>query len=448
MNQTPETHYAKNGNVHIAYQTVGDGEVDLAVVPEWVTHVEAAWDEPMTARFLRRLATFGRLILFDKRGIGLSDPVPVTEAPSLEAWGDDLAAVLDAVGSKRAVLLGHGHGGQMALFFAATRPERAESLVLLNAYARLGKAPGYEWGIPLGVQDQVTAATETFWGRSNSPTLDLIAPSVAHLEGLREWWARLERLACSPGTAVAMQTAILNFDVRHILSSISTPTLVVQSASDRFVRAGHGRYLAENIRDARYLEIASKDHWPWVGETAPQVLTAIHEFVTGVPYAHPADRVLTTVLLTDIVDSTGRAARIGDRAWRDVLEDLDAMMARQVARFEGRIVNTTGDGYLAVFDGPGRAIRCADAIREAVRSLDLEVRTGLHCGEVDLRDQDVSGIAVHIAARVMALAGAGDVLISGSIPPLVAGSGFEFGDKGEHELRGVPGKWHIYALDN
>lgn len=250
----------------------------------------------MTARFLRQLASFGRLILFDKRGVGLSDPVPVTEAPSLEAWGDDLAAVLDAVGSKRAVLLGHGHGGQMALFFAATHPDRAESLVLLNAYARLGEAPGYEWGIPLEVQRRVIGATERFWGRLDSPTLDLIAPTVAHLEGLRHWWARLERLACSPGTAAAMQTAILDFDVRHILSSISTPTLVVQSASDRFVRAGHGRYLAENIRDARYLEIASSDHWPWVGETAPQVLTAMHEFVTGVPYDHPADRVLATVL--------------------------------------------------------------------------------------------------------------------------------------------------------
>lgn len=448
MNAVPETRYAKNGDVHIAFQTLGEGPPDLTVVPEWVTHVEAAWDLPVTARFLRRLSSFGRLIMFDKRGVGLSDPVSVTEVPSLEAWRDDLGSVLDAAGSERAVLMGHGHGGQMALLFAATRPERVESLVLSNAYARLASAPDYEWGIPFAMQDEIATLTEERWGRTDSPTLNQIAPSVAHLDAVREWWARLERLACSPGVAAAMQRAMFRFDVRHILPAIKVPTLIVQTTGNRFVRAGHGRYLAENIKHAQYLEVAGEDHWPWIGKSAEPFISAIREFTTGRSGLTATDRVLATVLFTDVVDSTGQAARLGDRAWREVLEDLDSLVGRQVVRLEGRLVGSSGDGYLAVFDGPGRGIHCAAAIRDAVRSLGLEVRTGLHCGEIELRGDGVSGIAVHIAARIMALASGGEVLISGSIPPLVAGSGFRFSDRGDQELRGVPGTWRMFALDD
>lgn len=446
MSAPPQTHYAKNGDVHIAYQTLGDGPMDLVVVPEWITHVEAAWDHPVTARTLRRLARLGRLITFDKRGIGLSDPVARSEVPSLEAWRDDLRSVLDAVGSQRTVLVGHGHGGQMALLFAATYPDRVESLILLNAYARLARAPDYGWGVPTEVQSSVAALTKQFWGRPDSPTLDLIAPSVAHVDGVREWWARLERMACSPGTAAMMQQRIFEFDVRHILSAVSVPTLVVQTAGNRFVRAPHGRYLAEHITGASYIEMPGQDHWTWVGEAAESLFQAMEDFATGTGGRPSADRVLATVLFTDVVDSTGRAAQLGDRAWREVLEDLDAVVARQVGRFDGRVVKSTGDGHLVTFDGPGRAVSCAAAVRDAVRSLGLEVRIGLHCGEVEVRENDVSGIAVHIAARIMALAGPGEVLISGSVPPLVVGSGFEFVERGEHDLRGVPGTWRVVAL--
>lgn len=448
MTPPPETRYAKNGDVHIAFQTLGNGPLDLVVVPEWVTHVEAAWEHPVTARFLRRLATFGRLIMFDKRGVGLSDPVSVNEVPSLETWRDDLGAVLDAVGSERAVLLGHGHGGQMALLFAATLPDRVESLVLFNAYARLAFAPDYECGIPSETQDRITKSIEESWGRTDSPILDVIAPSVSNVDGVRDWWARLERLACSPGVAGAMQRAILKFDVRHILQAVTVPALVIQSANARFVRVGHGRYLAAHLQKAQYLEVDSRDHWPWVGNASEQVVTAIEGFAMSPGAVTPTDRVLATVLFTDVVDSTGRVAELGDRTWREVLEDLDALVDRQVTRYGGRVVGAAGDGHLAVFDGPGRGISCAAAIREAVRSLGLEVRTGLHCGEIELRGRAISGIAVHIAARIMALAEGGEVLISGSIPPLVAGSSFEFDDRGAHKLRGVPGDWRVFSLES
>lgn len=446
VHEVPQTSYAKNGDVHIAFQTFGSGPVDLVVVPEWITHVEAAWEHPITARVLRRLASFARVITFDKRGIGLSDPVPLTEVPSLEVWRDDLRTVLDAAGSERPVLVGHGHGGQMALLFAATLPLRTKSLILMNSYARLCRAPDYEWGIPPDVQDKVAEVTARFWGRPDSPTLDLIAPTVAGVEGVRDWWARLERLACSPGTAVAMQRGILHFDVRHILPSITVPTLVVQTAGDRFVRAPHGRYLADHIPNAAYLEVQGSDHWAWVGEAEEEVSAAVEEFATGAPARPSARRVLATVMFTDVVSSTTRAASGGDRAWLDVLEDLDDVTGRQVSRFGGRVIKATGDGHLATFDGPGRALSCAGALRDAVRTLGIDLRTGLHCGEIELRGGDVSGIAVHIAARVMAMARPGEVLISGSIPPLVAGSGFSFADRGPHELRGIPGTWELYAL--
>lgn len=440
----PETRYAKTGDVHIAYQTLGQGPPDVVGIPDWISHIETFWEHPAIARLLRRTASYSRLILFDKRGVGLSDPVVATELPSMEAWMDDLLTVLDAVGSERAVISGNGHGGQMALLFAAAHPERTESLVLVNAYARLSRAPDYPWGVPPHIQEKVIAILEEEWGRPSSPSIDIIAPSLSDDQGVRQWWARLERLACSPGMAVTMQRAMYEYDVRHILPAVTVPTLVVQTTGDRMVRPELGHYLAEHIPGAVHKEFPG-DHWAWVGEFGEGVLSAMQEFVTGTTRVPDADRVLATVLFTDVVGSTERASAMGDRAWAEVLDDLDALVVRQVERFRGRLIKSLGDGHLTTFDGPGRAIRCAAAIRDAVRSLGIEVRAGLHTGEIEVRGGDVGGIAMHIAARVMDLATAGEVLVSGSVPPLVAGSGFDFADRGLHELRGVPGTWRVFA---
>lgn len=442
--ETPDTRYAKSGNIHIAYQTLGQGPPDVVAIPDWISHIESFWDHPAISRPLRRTASYSRLILFDKRGIGLSDPVVATELQSMEAWMDDLLTVLDAVGSERAVIAGNGHGGQMALLFAATHPERTESLVLVNAYARLSRAPDYPWGVPPHIQERVVAIVEEEWGRPSSPSIDVVAPSLSEDQAVRQWWARLERLACSPGMAVTMQRAMYEYDVRHILPAVTVPTLVLQTTGDQMVHSAHGRYLAEHIPRAVHKEFPG-DHWAWVGDFGERVLSAMQEFVTGTSRVPDADRVLATVLFTDVVGSTERAFALGDRAWAEVLDDLDALVARQVERFRGKLIKSLGDGHLTTFDGPGRAIQCAGAIRDAVRSLGLEVRAGLHTGEIEIRGGDVGGIGLHIAARVMDLATAGEVLVSGSVPPLVAGSGFDFTDRGLHELRGVPGTWHVFA---
>ncbi|MBW3657576.1 MAG: adenylate/guanylate cyclase domain-containing protein [Actinobacteria bacterium] len=442
----PETRYARSGGAHIAYQAIGTGPPDIVILPPWVSHVEAYWDHPVMARPLRRFASYARLILFDRRGIGLSDPVPLTEVPSLEGWMDDLLAVLDAVGCERAVLLGTGDGAQMALTFAATHPRRTESLVLVNGYARLARADDYPWGVPVEVQDRIAAIQEETWGVPSSPSIDLLAPSLAGDQTVRHWWARLERLACSPGTAVAMQRAMYGYDVRHVLPAVTAPTLVLHSTGDRVVRVGHGRYLAQHIPGARHREFPGADHWYWVGDQGEPMMAAVHEFAIGTTVAPVSHRVLATVLFTDVVASTETADALGDRAWGEVLDDLDDLVAAQVERFRGTLVKSLGDGHLATFDGPGRAIRCAMAIRNAVGSLGIEVRAGLHTGEIELRGHDPAGIAVHIAARVVGLAGAGEVLVSASVPPLVAGAGFTFADRGEQQLRGVPGSWRVFAV--
>ena len=446
MFDVPETRYTRSGDVHIAYQVVGDGPQDVVALAEWTSHIEAFWEHPVFARMLRRIASTSRLILFDKRGIGLSDPVSEEELASVEIWMDDLVAVLDACESRQAVLAGTGHGGQMAVLFAATHPERTESLLLANAYARLSRAPDYPWGIPEAAQERALSVLERTWGTPASPTIELIAPSVAGDEGVRRWWGRLERLACSPGRAVQMQRAVYSFDVRHVLASVTQPTLVIHTTGNRLVRVGHGRYLAENIRGATFLELDSEDHWWFLGEEGDRAWSAAMEFVGASETGADADRVLATLLFTDIVTSTQQAALLGDAAWKEVLDDLDALVARQVDRFQGKVIKGLGDGHLATFDGPGRAIRCATSISEGVRSLGLEVRCGVHTGEIDLRGDDVGGVALHIAARVMSLAGPNEVLVSGSVPPLVAGSGFDFEDRGEHELKGVPGKWSVFAV--
>lgn len=446
MFEPPQTHYAKSGEVHIAYQTVGDGPRDVVLMPDWVSHIEAFWDHSTFERPLRRMGARNRLILFDKRGVGLSDPVPVEQILNVETWMDDLLTVLDACESRQAVLAGTGHGGQMALLFAATHPERIEALLLTNCYARLGRAPDYPWGVPAEVQDKVVLSLGETWGSLDSPAIDLIAPSVAGDEEVRRWWARMERLACSPGVAVTMQRAMYAYDVRHVLPAVKQPTLVMHTTGNRHVRVGHGRYLAERIPGAVLREFDSDNHWWFLGQHSEEMWNVAMEFIAGTPGDPDTDRVLATVLFTDVVNSTEQAALLGDATWTRLLDDLDAVVGRQMARFQGKLIKSLGDGHLATFDGPGRAIRCGRAISEAVRSLGLEVRCGLHTGEIELRGDDVGGVALHIAARVMALAGPNEVLVSGSVPPLVVGSGFDFDDRGEHNLKGVPGKWSVFAV--
>lgn len=437
----PETQYARSGDVHIAYQVVGDGSVDLVWVPGY-QHLEMLWEWPATAQIMRRLSSFSRLILFDKRGTGLSDPVPLTTLPTLEEWMDDVRAVMDAVGSERAAILAFFEGGPMAMLFAATYPERTSALVLVNTYARFSRTQDYPWGVP---PERLEAALET--GRASWRTGSLIAwqvPSRANDAEYRGWWARFERASASPGTFAAIARVNAQVDVRHVLPSIQAPTLILHSRDNPGIRVGHGRYLADNIPGARYVEVDSPDTFYF----HPEPYDEIEEFITGVRPAPGRDRILATVLFTDIVDSTKRAAEVGDARWRELLDSHHMMVRRELAKGRGHEVKMLGDGFLATFDGPARAIHCAHAILDGIRGLGLDVRAGLHTGECDLIGEDVGGIAVHIAARVVALAEPGEVLVSSTVKDLVAGSGIRFIERGIHDLKGVPGEWHLFAVEH
>jgi class 3 adenylate cyclase len=440
----PETRYARSEDGDVAYQVVGDGPLDLVLIGPWVSNVEVMWEEPSYARFLRRLATFTRLLCFDKRGSGISDPVPLAAMPTLEEWTDDVRTVMDAAGSKRAALLGEGWGGQMAMLFAATYPERTSALILVNTSARHLRDVDYPWGLPA---DRVPRALQQYhelWGTGG--TVDFVAPSAAHDERFRRSYARYERLALSPRAASTMLAAYLERDLRGVLPSIRVPTLVLHRAGNRVARVGHGRYLAEHIPGAKYVELPGEDQLYYVGDTET-MLAEIEEFLTGVRPVPEIDRVLATVLFTDIVGSTERAATLGDRAWHALLETHHGIVRRELERHRGREVKTVGDGFLATFDGPARAIRCACAIREGVRRLGIEIRAGLHTGECELMGDDVGGIAVHIGARVAASAAPSEVLVSSTVKDLVAGSGLRFADRGTQNLHGVPGEWRLFAVE-
>ncbi len=443
MDDVPETQYAKTGTVHIAYQVVGDGPIDLVLIPEWFSHIEAAWDVAPLARTLRRLGSFSRLIMFDKGGSGLSDPVPLTELPSLENWIEQVQAVMDAAGSERTALLGDGGGGPMAIMFAATHPERVTALVLVNSFARMARSPDYPVGVPMEDLGRFPGWLERAWGTGR--TLPVAAPSAPLQGPVYDAYTRLERVSASPGTVEAIMSMVLELDVRPVLPTISAPTLVIHRAGNAYVPVEHGRYLAEHIPSAEYVELPGSDHHYFFGD-ADGLLDEVQEFLTGVrPPAEP-DRVLATVLFTDVVSSTGRTAQIGDRRWHDVLNDLDALLHRQVERFRGTLVKGTGDGALATFDGPARAIECACSIAKSVRGLDLEVRCGLHTGELELLHDDVGGYAVNLAARVTDQAKPGEVLVSRTVVDLVAGSGLGFEDRGTYSLKGVPEEWQLYAV--
>jgi class 3 adenylate cyclase len=416
---------------------------DLLLVPEFWHSIDAQWDEPAFAAFLQRLSSFGRLISFDQRGTGTSDPVPPDAVLALEQWLDDIVAVMDEVRSKQAVLLGFGGGGSLSMLFAATYPERTSGLVLVNSFPRLTHAPDYEWGRAAPLEDEVLHVMRTGWGRG--VLLDVVAPSKVGDERFRQWWARYQRLGSSPGTILRVRRMLDDFDVRDVLPSIRIPTLVLHRADNTFVRVEHGRYLAEHIPAARYVEVPGSDYFAFLGN-AEVFLEEIESFIKGISRAPEADRVVTTVLFTDIVGSTQLASELGDRPWAELLSRHHAVVRGELERFRGQEVDTAGDGFFATFDGPARAVRCASAIVENVRSLGLETRAGLHTGEVEIVDGARRGVAVHIGQRILAQAGGGQVLVSSTVKDLVAGSGLEFEERGAAELKGVPGEWRLYAV--
>ena len=438
-----ETHYAKSGDLHIAYQVVGGGASDLVLVPPFVSHVEHYWEEPTVARFLTRLASFSRLILFDKRGTGLSDRVPPDRLPTLEQRMDDVRAVMDAAGSERAALFGPSEGGPMSALFAATYPERTTALILYGTFASTVRDATYPWAMDPEERRKVIEAIPEQWGQG--AYVDLLAPGMAGDERFRRWWARLERLGASPGAAMALRRMNGEIDIRTTLSAIRVPTLVLHRTGDLDTSIEEGRYLAAHIPGAKFVDLPGADHLPWAGDQ-DAIVDEVEEFLTGVRPAAEPDRVLATVLFTDIVGSTTRAVELGDRRWRDLLFSHNAIVRHELDRARGREVKTVGDGFLATFDGPARAIRCACAIRDAVRGLGLAIRAGLHTGECELIGDDVGGIAVHIGARVMARARPYEVLVSSTVKDLVTGSGVEFQDRGMHRLKGVPGAWRLYGV--
>jgi len=436
----PRTQYARSGDVHLAYQVIGEGPRDIVLVLDWASHLEALWEQPLVAEFISALNRFARVIWFDMRGVGLSDRV-VDAAVSAEDWLEDVSAVMDASGSERATIVAHGHAVQLAVLFAATHPERLDSLVLTNGFARLLRSDDYPAGMPTEARDSVLAGIETNWGTGRLATV--LAPSVASQPGVKDWYGRVERYAASPGTALAKMRAISELDVRNVLPLVAAPTLVVHNRDDWFIRAGHGRYLAEHIAGAHLLERDSADHWP-IGDA--DLLGAIEEFVVGSRSEDTdVDRFLATVLFVDVAGSTERVSEIGDRSWDALLGRFETIVGRVLSDHRGELVNTAGDGVLATFDGPARGIRCAWSLRDSLKQTGLEVRSGIHTGELTRRNGGVAGIAVHIGARVSALAEPGEVLVTRTVRDLVAGSGIVFEDRGEHALKGVADRWALYA---
>ena len=439
----PTTRYARSGDVYIAYQVVGDGPRDLVMIPPFVSHVDVYWEEPSLARFLDRLASFSRLVLFDKRGTGLSDRVPLDALPDLEHRMDDVRAVMDAVGSEKAALLGVSEGGPMSALFAATYPQRTTGLVLYGTFASTIRDDAYPWAMDAHDREEIIEDMPRTWGLGDY--VDLLAPSMAEDQRFRTWWARLERMGASPSAAMALRRMNGQIDLRPVLPAIHVPTLVVHRTGDRDSAVEEGRYLAARIPGARFVELAGEDHLPWVGDQ-DAIVDEVEEFLTGCRQGPDVDRVLATVMFCDIVGSTERAVEVGDHKWRDVLESYYGAIRRELSRFRGHEVDTAGDGFLATFDGPARAIRCACTIRDALRETGLRIRSGLHTGEVEVMREKFTGIAVHIGARVAAVAEPGEVLVSSTVKDLVSGSGLRFVDRGLRALKGVPGEWRLFAV--
>jgi pimeloyl-ACP methyl ester carboxylesterase len=445
MTMQPETRYARSGDLNIAYQLTGEGPRDLVYVPGWVSNIELMWEEPAMAHFLGRLASFSRLILFDKRGTGLSDRVSNDELPTLEQRMDDVRAVLEAVGSERAALFGHSEGGNMCVLFAATYPERTTALITLGSFAkRRDPDDDYPWAPAAEDRDETTAEVERNWGHLRPQDVEYYAPSRVGDEQFVRNLEQYFRRAASPGAAAALLRMNSYIDIRDVLPTIQAPTLVLHRTGDHDVDVAEGRYLASRIPEAKFVELPGDDHWIAAGNV-DEIADEIEEFLTGTRPVPEPDRVLATVLFTDIVGSTERAVELGDRRWRELLSSHDAAVRRELERFRGREVDTAGDGFLAAFDGPARAVRCALSAGDAVRQLGVEIRAGIHTGECELDGPKIRGIAVHTGARIASLAGPGEVLVSQTVKDLVAGSGLAFDDRGAHALKGVPGEWRVYA---
>jgi len=440
--RAPPIRYAANGDVHIAYRVLGDGPLDLVLVPGAITNLDALWEIPEYREFYDRLASFARVTTFDKRGMGLSDRV---RFGTLEERMDDVRAILDDLGSESAALMGVSEGGPMSMLFAATHPERTRALILCGAEIKEETTEDWPWGESTRQEFeeamQIDRVVER-WGKGLG--LQFFVPSRKDDERLREQWGRLQVQSGSPHDAVAFMRMAFEIDVRHVVPSITAPTLVLHRVGDEICHVENGRWLGRHIDSAKYVELPGGNHIPWID--GDDIVDEIREFLTGVREPEQPDRVLTTVLFTDIVGSTERARVLGDRAWRDLLDRHHDLVRRDLLRFRGREIDTAGDGFLATFDGPARAIRCARSVVADVQSVGLELRAGVHTGEVELVGNSVRGIAVHTGARVTAQAGAGEVLVSQTVKDLVAGSGIELEDRGTHELKGIPGEWRLYAV--
>ncbi len=432
----PVTRYAKSGDIHIAYQTFGAGPIDVAFMPGFISHVEHFWEDPNLARWFRRLGTFSRVILFDKRGTGLSDPVE--SLPGMDERMDDFRAVMDAVGVERAALLGVSDGGPLAGLFAATHPERCQSLVFYGAFSSFSSWMTEE-ELP-----HFFEYVDNAWGSGGIAAR--ACPSMADDPAFQEWMGKFERLGASPGAVKTLMRMNSQIDITDILPTIQAPTLVMHRAGDLMVDVEGGRTLAAGIPNARYVELQGSDHLPWIGDDDEKIIGTIEEFLTGSKSAPEIDRVLATVVFTDIVESTERAEKLGDKAWHDLLTLHDRTVRQELARFGGKEVKSLGDGFLATFERPARAIGCALAIIEALRRIDIGIRVGIHTGEVELSDDDVHGIAVNIASRVANLGNANDVIVSRTVKDLVAGSGISFDDFGMHTLKGIPDEWQLLRV--
>ncbi len=430
--------YARSGDVSIAYRIFGHGPRDIVLIPGTISHVELLWEVPSNEHLLKRLTTFARVIVFDKRGQGLSDRVA---EQTIEERIGDVRAVMDAAGSDRATIYGWSEGGPMCLMFAATYPARTSALVLFGTFASMKNEP---WNVTPEALDRLLGRLDAHWGEGALVRLN--APSRRNDAAFLEWFARIERAAASPGSIRDLMRANYEIDVRHLLATIQAPTLILHRAGDELVPVEMGRYLADHIPGAKYVEIPGTDHMVLDQETQDVIADEIEEFITGTRRQLEPDRVLATIMFTDIVSSTQRAVELGDARWRELLSNYYAVLRKELTAFRGQEVNTAGDGLIATFDGPARAIRCARSMREKIRPLGLQVRTGLHTGECELIDGDIGGIAVHIAARVAAVAETDEVLVSSTVKDLVAGSGFQFADRGAHNLKGIPGDWRLFVV--
>jgi pimeloyl-ACP methyl ester carboxylesterase len=436
----PETRYAHSGDIEIAYQTLGDDPIDLVYVAGAITHLDVMWEDPSYRRFFERLASFSRLILFDKRGMGLSDRVRIA---TLEERMDDVRAVMDAAGSERAVLLGVSEGGPMSILFAATYPERTRALILCGAEVKEERTEDWPWGENTDDEfEEIMSQVDERWGKGLG--IWTIAPSTSGDEAVRRWWGRVQTNAMTPGAAVEFMRMGQGIDVRHVLPAVSAPTLVIHRVDDGVCHIENGRYEAAHIAGAKYVELPGADHAPWVN--GEDILAEIQDFLTGAREPAEPDRVLATVLFTDLVGSTEQVTQMGDRRWRELVERHHAAVRGELARFRGREIDTAGDGFLVAFDGPARAIRCALSIIESLRPLGLQVRAGLHTGECEIMGEKLVGIAVHTGARVAAAAHGSEIIVSRTVKDLVAGSGIDFEERGLHSLKGMPGQWELYAV--